>query len=1026
MVSQPSALNSQRRAKRRGLARRSLGEGGFALLIVLTLLGFVLVLLLGLAAYSRVETAISGNTQRQAQARQHALVALDVALAQLQKHAGPDQRVTATGESTGGTNAHYTGVWSSDPASTPSTAPLTWLVSGSETPANNTLTAVQLVGSQTAGTGNNAAFVTAPLVNLKTFGVPGQFASDTTATGGTTIGHYAWWIGDQGVKAPVALGDNTAAVNYAPFVTQDSSGVTTGTDLRDRIRQQISLGAAATDENGAPVFDPRDSANATPVKNVTAFNQLAFLKTPVPAAVGLTTIQKNFHNWSPNNFNVLANTRLGGLRQDLSLDPTLLGSAFTAWADFSSYMETPDPAAATAADPNPPAPLPNYDATIPVRRRYKITSPLSAGNLGVAPVLTYFYVLFGVRKQTALMPYTLSLRWAAALWNPYTSALVPEDLRLEISGLPTSITTTYLDPVTNATVNDVTLNLRQLYGDPLKVTLPWTPSATPTPAEQSWLPGRVYNWVYLANASLQLGGDNPGQFGSRDLGGFADGLSVSVPGSPAVNGGTKLALRVTGQTTLTVKLVRANGDVLATYTSPLYDGVPTTTPSDASGNTSQIGFLFRLAESVDTPATPEVWLTTPGRDPRSDTISSESLLALPNGSDPAAYRNFVTVRAPERLFDRDITTGTSYNEDVPLFELPRTPLLSLGELQHLYLPNARPFAVGNSWGSGTRLNSINIDELFDRFYFSGLVATAVPDESNANWSLPNPLLKRLRNSATGALASVADLRTAPAAQSSKFLLQGGGFNLNSVNTAAWGAVLRSVRFPSPQSFSYLDADATTGTAADTSLQTVQSGDAQFFRFAQSAQETYKADDAYVQSTTGSEQDVINTPLFRRGMRTLTADQVVALANQIVVLIQARHAASGPFSNVEQFINPASSGNPSLLEQAIVNANINANIAEFSSQWLTQGDIMTALAPVLFPRSDTFVIRTYGEAVNPATSAIEGKAWCEAIVQRVPEYLGKDANAQPEETAPADLNDFNKLYGRRFKIISFRWLTRSDI
>jgi hypothetical protein len=96
---------------------------------------------------------------------------------------------------------------------------------------------------------------------------------------------------------------------------------------------------------------------------------------------------------------------------------------------------------------------------------------------------------------------------------------------------------------------------------------------------------------------------------------------------------------------------------------------------------------------------------------------------------------------------------------------------------------------------------------------------------------------------------------------------------------------------------------------------------------------------------------------------------------------------------------------------------------FSSQFLTQGDIMTALAPVLFARSDTFVIRAYGEAVNPATSATEGRAWCEATVQRVPDYFD---GSQPAETAPADLNLLNQRNGRRFKIVSFRWLTRSDI
>ena len=82
MVAQLSTPDSQPKAKR-----------GFALLITITLLAFLVVLLVGLAAYTRVETAVAGNTQRQAQARQNALMALNVALGELQKYAGPDQRV---------------------------------------------------------------------------------------------------------------------------------------------------------------------------------------------------------------------------------------------------------------------------------------------------------------------------------------------------------------------------------------------------------------------------------------------------------------------------------------------------------------------------------------------------------------------------------------------------------------------------------------------------------------------------------------------------------------------------------------------------------------------------------------------------------------------------------------------------------------------------------------------------------------------------------------------------------------------
>jgi hypothetical protein len=245
------------------------------------------------------------------------------------------------------------------------------------------------------------------------------------------------------------------------------------------------------------------------------------------------------------------------------------------------------------------------------------------------------------------------------------------------------------------------------------------------------------------------------------------------------------------------------------------------------------------------------------------------------------------------------------------------------------------------------------------------------------------------------------------------------------------------------------------------------GDAVFFRFPQSAQETYKAEPGLADPTTTS---LARTELFRQGMRVLNGEKVAALATKIAELVARKRAADeplgGPFRSLQEFLSPSSlfatigtdaDGNPitgsdrSLLEAAILDAGINEGI-EFSSQFLTQADIMTALAPILSPRSDTFVIRAYGEAVNPVKApatgtlpadAIEGKAWCEAIVQRLPEYFVDPANT-PADTLPAafepavpvdtpdaaptstEAQQLNKLFGRRFKIVSFRWLTRSDI
>ncbi len=1081
--------------------RTTAPQRGFALLITVVLLSFVVMLLVGLAAYTKIETSIAGNTQRQAQAREHALLALNVALGQLQRQAGPDTRVTATAHNFGAINGTraYTGVWG---AGTAGATPLTWLVSGNEfsvpdtaegaaegstvpaplavtpdAPGNRT---VDLVGSNSIGSTNRTNFVAAPLQNIAVSGVPGALP-----TAQTVIGRYAWWVGDQGVKAPVAVADTSSTVTYAPY---DSA------DLRGRIRQQMAMGAGAADAAGAVVFEPRDSNNSSLMagQKVLTEAQLAFARNAANGQLGLARAQQNFHAWSPNNFSVLADTRNGGLRQDLSLDPSLLGGSFAAWVNYPAYMEklVADPpvtdGAGNGVEPSvstAPAIVPAY-GTDPLRRRYVITPHLRSdnGSHQVAPVLSDFGITFNVRtvNDTGKDPGPLEVRgaWMLSLWNPYTAALVPEDLRMEVAGLPSISVVNVDDPEVPKIVSSFSIPV--VFGadsgagssspPPLVISLPWDSTTVPSGASaddrRSWLPGRVYTWRSIEDVSKgAISTDGyPSRFYTRSFVAPHEsnqGVQRTIPGTAKVTSECYLDGRsaTTSPVTLTVTLKALRNGTwvrIGQFTSPPYLDSFQTTPRPIKEKTYQFGYAFRLKESLDTPANPSEWLTTPTIDFRRYSVQSEAFV-VDRDDNPATYENqltdFMTAKSDRLLFRAG--DGYSYNEDVPLFELPRGPLLSLGVLQHFRLWNSRPFMIGNSWGANYQLNNIPTAEIFDRFYLSGLMPGLTPTTtSTGDLILPNPLLKPLRkpDRTKVTIADVQALMTPPTttdgdgnvvvstpatSRSSKFFLQGGAFNLNSVNAAAWAAVLRGVRFPAPQSFTYLDVATSTGTAADTKKATVQSGDAQFFRFSQSAQETYKAEPGLAESSpTAGETSPARTDLFRRGMRTLTAAQVGALAAKIVEWVGVKQAADGPFRSMDEFLSPNAAyagvdgeGNPgagrSLLEVAIADSGVNAEIPEFSSQWLTQGDIMTALAPVLFPRSDTFMIRAYGEVVNPATNATEGKAWCEAMVQRVPEYMDAAADA-PEALPDALTSALNQVHGRRFKVISFRWLTRADI
>lgn len=91
-------------------------------------------------------------------------------------------------------------------------------------------------------------------------------------------------------------------------------------------------------------------------------------------------------------------------------------------------------------------------------------------------------------------------------------------------------------------------------------------------------------------------------------------------------------------------------------------------------------------------------------------------------------------------------------------------------------------------------------------------------------------------------------------------------------------------------------------------------------------------------------------------------------------------------------------------------------------FVTQADLLSMIGPALTARGDTFTIRSYGDAVNPLTGEISAKAWLEVVVQRVPEpVLDADGDYEP------DLDPEGRdTMGRRFEIVSFHWLSESEI
>ncbi|BDS06608.1 hypothetical protein NT6N_16480 [Oceaniferula spumae] len=103
-------------------------------------------------------------------------------------------------------------------------------------------------------------------------------------------------------------------------------------------------------------------------------------------------------------------------------------------------------------------------------------------------------------------------------------------------------------------------------------------------------------------------------------------------------------------------------------------------------------------------------------------------------------------------------------------------------------------------------------------------------------------------------------------------------------------------------------------------------------------------------------------------------------------------------------------------------------------YVIQSDLLRPISNSLNTRDDTFRIRSYGES-RDAQGNIQARAWCEAIVQRVPDYV--DDTNSPEVPARqmsdegvfsdnAELTETNRKWGRQFRIISFRWLNQDEI
>lgn len=423
-----------------------------------------------------------------------------------------------------------------------------------------------------------------------------------------------------------------------------------------------------------------------------------------------------------------------------------------------------------------------------------------------------------------------------------------------------------------------------------------------------------------------------------------------------------------------------------------------------------------------------------------------------------------------------------------MFEVPTAPLLSIGQLQHFpiqalvrHRPSATAHAIGNSWpnpwvpataetSAGGRNDSILTGEdvsrrwnevFFDEYFFSSI--TPRPGDETVNGRLgdylhdtnarplPNPRLRpylqtgQHRSDLLTQLTKPLDTQTnsTPAFQRvAASLLVEGAFNINSTSVDAWIAVLGSLA----------DAKLPVLDAGGGSINLTEAKGPKFPRLTLSNNSSNNA----------------TSPT-----RRLSEAQLKALAREIVVEVKKR----GPFTSLSDFVNRRLADDETSLkgpiQAAIDRTDINTGfpsqltrdqldraaalgkaegmdwsfpvpdhctgpLATAESGYLTQADVLQALAPHLASRSDTFKIRSYGDVIDAASGRLEARAWVEVIVQRLPDYVNypnRDEKGKPEEPPYFDPaweqthllhNTSNNVYGRRWRIVRIRWLSPEEV
>lgn len=1053
---------------------------GFALVVSLVLMAFLLLLMLSLSTLLQVEIQASSVATRQVQARENAILGLQIALGQLQELVGPDQRVTARADILSTTHPDkrfWTGVWRSDD----NAGPVDWLVSWPRNPDGSTSlpsasgalpndsSLVELVGG---GSAEDSVRVVKVAVNGT------NSSSDVT-------GHYAYWVSDEGIKAKINLANEYAGEDIR------SDNYRAGLKTAQRNAGEQMPGLVFLGEGDAEIRDEL-------LSRLNSGHQLDLVARALGEGDVDQGMRRHFFDYTVYSNGVLTNVRDGGLKIDLtralqkkenSIGPygTRIfdrGPSWTLLQDYYWNLRT-----------NPDNPQIN-----PIRRPMRYAGGWDPGTYvsrwpashGVAPIIVASELAMGViyNYDAPLVQdrAVFTMAPVLVLANPYDVRLNPARYIVRYSSYNSN--TAMLTPQVDIKIGAQTwerLHINQILPPNANGARGSGNNDLRFIIDTGFEPGEIK--IFTLKDIQQYETLNPPVLEegyNADAYAWVDpnqsGVQLTVPARSAGDPPAKLQV-------LSRSLYRSMSLYLYHDASVAFDSESNLIfiqPYMAPFGSAQ---FVDLSLNTDKQVREFIWLK--GSTSNDSFTKNGPVYGLAHFN-VRAYRHISFFEntghfASAYLYGAraDYGDNSQFNElalwepdaligmnnDVPRYAMPLFHLLrtneiwqSLAELQHVdfSLHSVAPaYAVGNSWAhpfidpgkvvqvtteGGTTAEWMDMswqlnNALWDNYFFSTLLD---PDDAGSPNALRNPRMRLNFEELTDGIRESLDKSD----QAAAWFTVDGAFNVNSTSPEAWMAVLSG-----NHGMDVAYTDLKSNASGEDAIYEGEKGVTAFLRsvFPMGEHSSNEKGDFWRGfGVISNESPGANSPSPLR-----------KLAEAIVDEVKKR----GPFRSLSDFVNRRPGTDKELalrgaLQAAIDRSGINTegrpeqrfggtlpsepkwnfpeavradnSLAQSGFRgkgapgYITQADILTAIGPYLSVRSDTFVIRAYGDVTSPLDrNTVLARAWCEAVVQRVPDYVD---SANPPWMGPKDsaLTELNKQMGRKFEIVSFRWLKEDEI